>query len=259
MDFLKSLGSRNQSRKTRDWFAIKNLASGEAEVFIYDFIGFDPWFGGVSAQDFVRDLRGITANKILLRINSPGGDITEAVTIRNALREHPAAIETHVDGLAASSASWLGLVAEKVVMSPHSMMMIHEPWNIIAGDSQAMAKEAEILDKFGDDIASMYVEQAGGEVEEWRDLMREETWYTDQEAVDAGLADEVAGEASGENRYDPTILNVFKHTPEHLLKPAKRNRTPKPTPIAAIAAPNEELLREVARFEHIQSRLLGVA
>lgn len=245
MDLSELIQSRARNqRKPRQWFEFQNLANGEAELFIYDFIGFDPWFGGVSAADFVRELRGMQANKILLRINSPGGDISEGVTIRNALREHPATIETHIDGLAASTASWVGLVADKIIMSPHSMMMIHEPWNIMVGDAASFRKEAEVLDKLGDDIARMFQEKAGGTVDEWRDAMREESWYTDQEAVDAGLADEIGGSAKVENRYDLAILGIFKNTPEELLgnrKAPPRRDAPK--------ADNSEAIRARLEFE----------
>lgn len=243
--------SRPQNAARRDWYSIRNALGGEAEVFIYDFIGWDPFFGGVSAQDFVRDLRGITASRIHLRINSPGGDIAEAVTIRNALREHPAAIWTHIDGLAASSASWVGLDAEKVIMSPHAMMMIHEPWMIMAGDAADFRKGAEVLNKFGAEIAEMLAEKAGGSVDSWRERMRAETWYSDQEAVDAGLADEIGGTAAVQNRYDPAILKLFRNVPEHLLRNTEDRRREE-------QQPDDAVLRAALDFHREQSRRLGV-
>lgn len=251
MDLFKSLGPRNQ-RKDRDWFSVRNLATGEAEILIYDFIGFDPFFGGVSAQDFVRELRGISANKILVRINSPGGDVFEAMAIKTALDEHPAAIEVHIDGLAASAASWVGLGADKVVIAPHAMMMIHEPWNIVASDAAGLRKEADLLDKMGGDIAAIYSEKAGGTVDAWRALMLDETWYTDQAAVDAGLADEISGAAVAQNRYDPTILNIFKRTPPELLPPAV-------PAVVANTQPDPALVSAVLEYHRDQSRRLGVA
>ncbi len=228
-ELIASLKPRNQGArgKPRAWYDVGNLSTGgEAEIYIYDYIGYDSWFGGVGAADFVRELKGLNANKITLRINSPGGDITEANAIRTALAEHPATIETRIDGLAASSASWVGLVADKVVMSPHAMMMIHEPWNVVIGDAAAMTKEAEVLDKFANEIAAMFVEKAGGSVAEWRDRMRAETWYGDQEAVNAGLADEIANESSAaSNRWDPAFLNIFKHAPAQIVQ-----RQPPPAP-----------------------------
>jgi len=249
--------ARNGAAPQRSWYSVRNLADGEAEVFIYDVIG-DSWFGGVTAADFVRDLRAINATRILLRINSPGGAISDAVAIRTALVEHPAAIETHIDGLAASAASWVGLAAEKVVMARHATMMIHEPLDIMVGNAEDMRKMAEMLDHFGDDIAKMFQEKAGGEVDEWRERMREETWYSDEEAVAAGLADEIAAqETPAENRYDPGILAIFKNSPPHLVGGNKDRGEGTPTPGPAADRP-EELVRAVLGYQRDQSRRIGV-
>lgn len=249
--------ARNAS-PARPWYSVRNLADGEAEIFIYDLIGFDPFFGGVAAAEFVRELRALNARKILLRINSPGGDISEAVTIRNALIEHSAQIETHVDGLAASSASWVGLAADKVIMSPHAMMMIHEPWFMVGGDAAFLRKQADVLDKFGADIAEMYQEKASGNADTWRSAMREETWYSDEEAVAAGLADEIASQESApENRYDPAILELFRNTPEHLAK--KPEQPEEPAANAGAEKPPQELVQAKLAYQRDRSREQGVA
>ena len=250
-DVLRSLRNRHDGAKPREWYSIRNLAAGEAEIFIYDVIG-ESWFGGITAGQFVSDLRAVQANKILLRINSPGGDIFDAVAIRNALLQHPATVESHIDGIAASSASWVAL-QDRVIMSPHATMMIHEPFNFVGGDAAYLRQQADVLDLFGGQIADMYVEKAGGKPEAWRDLMRAETWYTDQQAVDAGLADEISGEApAAANRYDPAILNLFKHTPASLAAP------PAPAPVAN-TQPDPALVSAVLEYHRDQSRRLGVA
>ena len=43
----------------------------------------------------------------------------------------------------------------------------------------------------GSSIASIYARRAGGTTEEWREIMRAETWYFASEALEAGLIDEV--------------------------------------------------------------------
>lgn len=242
------------TRGPREWYRIRNAnKQGEAEIFIYDVIG-ESWFGGITANQFVQDLRAVEADKILLRVNSPGGDIFDGIAIRNALIEHPAEVEGHVDGMAASTASWVALASDSLVIAPSAVMMIHEPMNIAMGDAEFMRKEAERLDMFGDDIADMYVKKAGGTRQEWRDRMRAETWYTDQQAVDAGLADEVAGQEAAENRYDPALLGVFKNTPKHLLpgKPA-----PAPTPTPAEPETKVDLLPGLLAFQRNRARLMG--
>lgn len=227
-DLLNKLRN-TRSGKSRRWYNIRNLAEGEAEVFIYDVIG-ESWFGGISANQFVQDLRAIDAQKILLRINSPGGDVNEGIAIRNALLEHPAEVETHVDSAAYSTASWVAMAGDRVIMAPHATMMIHKAWDITGGDADAHRKSAEMLDLFDGQIADMYAKQGGGTRDEWLARMAVETWYTDQQAVDAGLADEISGQAESEaeNQFDRSILGLFKNTPRELLDETQPAR-PEPT------------------------------
>ena len=251
-DLLRNLRNRYDGAKPREWYSISNLAAGEVEIFIYDVIG-ESWFGGITAGQFVSDLRSVQANKILLRINSPGGDIFDAVAIRNALRQHPATVESHIDGIAASSASWVAL-QDKVIMSPNATMMIHEPFNFVGGDAAYLRQQADVLDMYGGQIADMYAEKAGGKPADWRALMVAETWYTDQGAVDAGLADEISADAApaAANRYDPAILNLFKHAPDRLGAHA-------PVVPVVNTQPDPALVRSAIDFQRIQSRLIGVA
>ncbi len=107
-------------RDRRQWYQIRNAASAgneTPEVLIYGEI--DCWFG-VDASDFVKDLATIEAPEILVRINSPGGDVFDAVAILNALRGHDARIIVQVDSLAASAASVIAMAGDEVVMNRNS-------------------------------------------------------------------------------------------------------------------------------------------
>lgn len=172
------------------WYTIRNISETDAEIFIYDEIG----FFGVSASDFIGELRELKATAINLHINSPGGDVFDGVAIFNALHRHKARVTVSIDGIAASSASFIAMAGDEVVMAPHSQMMIHEASGLTIGDADDMRQMADILDKSSDNIASIYAEHTGGTVEEWRALMKVETWFSDVEAVAAGLADRVDGE-----------------------------------------------------------------
>lgn len=176
--------------KGKSWYTITNLSKDETEVFIYDEIGF--W--GVTAADFIKDIRDISTPKITLRINSPGGDVFDGVAIYNAIRRQDAEVNVFIDGLAASAASFIAMAGDTVTMSPKSQMMIHDAWGLVIGPADDMRKMADMLDKTSDNIASIYADRAGGTVEEWRGKMRDESWFSDQEAVDAGLADRIDGE-----------------------------------------------------------------
>lgn len=202
-------------RGRREWFEVKNAASDRAEISIYSEIG----FFGITAEDFVSELRGVSAPAINLHINSPGGDVFDGIAIYNALAQHPASVDVTVDGIAASIASVIAMAGDTVTMTRGSMFMVHEPFALVVGDSRDMRKTAEALDKMGDSIAEIYTARAGKKPEDWRAVMAEETWYTANEAVEAGLADVVATAAAVKNTFD---LSIFRNGPQTGVDNAQR-------------------------------------
>ena len=174
----------------------------EVEVLLYDAIvdteAEAEWWGGVPADTFVRALRGINAKTIHLRINSPGGSVFGARAMEQALREHPANIVVHIDGLAASAASFIAMAGDRVTMAKGAMMMIHNAWTIAIGNAQDMSKAADLLSKIDGTLVQTYADRAGDKVsaQQIADWMAAETWLTAQEAIDAGLADELAATSS---------------------------------------------------------------
>jgi ATP-dependent Clp endopeptidase proteolytic subunit ClpP len=193
---------RPQQAKVGRWYEIKNLSADTVDIAIYDEIGF--W--GVTASDFVNELKSVDAKNIQLSINSPGGDVFDGLAILNSLRQHPASVNVVIDGVAASAASFIAMAGDTVKMAPQSMMMIHDASGLVVGNSQDMQEMAALLDKTSDNIASVYAQRAGGTQEDWRAAMKAETWYTDQEAVDAGLADEIlSDEAKPKAKAEPVI------------------------------------------------------
>lgn len=195
----------------RDWYKMQaQTDTAPAEVLIYDEIG---WYG-VTADGFVNDLKAIDGDEIVVRVNSPGGDVYDGIAILNALRGHKAKITTIVDGLAASAASFIAMAGDEIVMNPNSEMMIHDAWGYSIGNAEDMHKAADDLDRVSNNIASIYAERAGGTTEAWREVMRAETWYSAQEAVDAGLANRVGAkqeddteEIDAKASFDLSIFN----------------------------------------------------
>ncbi|MFE2073718.1 head maturation protease, ClpP-related [Streptomyces misionensis] len=174
--------------EARSWYRITNQAGDEAEVMLYDEIG--GWLGA-TADEFIADLKDITAPAMRVRVNSPGGSVFEGIAIANALRSHPATVTVQVDGIAASIASVIAMAGDRVVMQPQSMLMVHDASGMCFGNATDMAEMGSLLDKISDNIADAYAARAGGTRDDWRTTMRAETWYTADEAVEAGLADEV--------------------------------------------------------------------
>lgn len=154
----------------------------------------DSWGGwwGISAEDMskVLDQLDDTVDHIILRINSPGGEVWEGLAILNMLRAHKARVTAVVDALAASAASVIAAGCDEVVMSPGTQMMIHSPWSWVIGPATDMRKQADFLDKIEASIIEVYSDKAGEQ--DWAQLLADETWLTGPEAVDLGLADRVA-------------------------------------------------------------------
>jgi ATP-dependent protease ClpP protease subunit len=199
LDRLEALAGRARELAgprpaTGGWFRMSAADGERADVWIYGPIGADPWDdGAVASASFVKDLRGITAPAIDLHINSPGGFVFDGIAIHAALRNHPATVRVTVDGLAASAASFVAMAGDRIAVEKPAKMMIHDAGGIVLGNSADMRTMADLLDELSDTIAGIYADRAGGPVAGWRDAMRAETWYSAEQAVAAGLADEVTG------------------------------------------------------------------
>jgi ATP-dependent protease ClpP protease subunit len=161
-------------------------------VMIYDVIG--AW--GISANQFVRDLNGLGAGKITVRINTPGGEVYDATAIYNALSHHDAEIVVQIEGLAASAGSYIAMSGDEVRMADNAYMMIHEARVGIMGEAKDLRKHAELLEKMNDNISGIYDQKAGKGKKYWRNLMSEETWFTAEEAKAEGLVDSVYSSVS---------------------------------------------------------------
>ena len=174
------------------WYTVQNQSEDgtpsedNTDVFIYAEIG---GLCGVSAERFVEELSAITTPQITVRINSPGGNVFDSISIHNALRQHDAYIITRVDALAASGASIVAMAGDTVEMGLGSQLMIHDALMTLTGNPDAMERALSFLHKQSDNIASMYAARTGATVEDWRARMRAETWFFAQEAIDIGLAD----------------------------------------------------------------------
>jgi ATP-dependent Clp endopeptidase proteolytic subunit ClpP len=201
-------------KNSGNWYAIRALSSSSASVDLYGDIG--GW--GVTASEFRRDLKELgTISTLDVHINSCGGSVTEGLAIYNTLKQHSASITVYIDGLAASMASVIAMAANKIVMPANALMMIHNPWGWASGDADDIRKYADVLDKMKTSMLSAY-SRSGMSNEEIASVMDEETWYTGQEAIDAGFADELGEEVEINAHYNPEQLTKFINAPSALAQ-----------------------------------------
>lgn len=248
---LMQLLADNRQATGRRFEVVNKADEDAAEIFIYDaIVGSDieaEWWGGVSANAFVKALRGITASTIHLRINSPGGDVFGARAIETALREHKAHVVVHIDGLAASAATFIAMAGDEIVIADGAMFMIHKAWTYAYGNADDLTKTAELLDKIDATLVDTYAKRTGqgdSRIAEW---MAAETWFTADEAVQHGFADRVA---SADASQGEGAANQVRWNLNAFLARVARPAAPAPASAAAQDAPtaHETALRRRAQL-----------
>lgn len=179
-------------RGDRSWYRIEAKAAS-AEIHLYDMIG--EW--GVTAQDFVSELKPLAGKSLDLHINSEGGEVFDGLAIFEALQRHDGPVIAYVDGLAASSASFIAMAADEIVMAERARMMVHDAHGLAIGNARNLRELANILDDLSGNIADIYAARTGKTAKYWRDQMHgpdggDGTWFNAEQAVSAGLADRIA-------------------------------------------------------------------
>ena len=161
----------------------------ERTLFLNGTIAEESWFDDdVTPQLFKEELRSGDGN-ITVWINSPGGDCVAAAQIYNMLMDYPHDVTVKIDGIAASAASVIAMAGTKVLMSPVSMLMIHNPMTVAMGDTGEMQKAIEMLSSVKDSIINAYEIKTGMSRAKIARLMDDETWMNARKAVELGFAD----------------------------------------------------------------------
>ncbi len=174
---------------------IRDAGNDTSEVLLYGVIGSSFWEDGISAAEFRAKIQACKSKVLNLRIHSQGGDVFEANAMVGALDEFKkrGRVEVDVDGLAASSASYIACCGNVVRMSANGTFMIHNPYASLSGDADKLRSTAELLDRVKERIIATYQRRTKMSPEQLSEAMSKDggegTWYFGQETVDAGFAD----------------------------------------------------------------------
>ncbi len=163
----------------------------ERTLFLNGTIASESWFDDDVTPGIFKDELNSGKGNITVWINSPGGDCFAAAQIYNMLTSYAGHVTVKIDGLAASAASVIAMAGDTVMVSPVSMMMIHNPATIAMGDRGDMQKAIEMLDGVKDSIINAYVAKTGLSRNKLSKLMDDETWMDANMAIDLHFADEV--------------------------------------------------------------------
>ena len=161
----------------------------ERTLFLNGTIADESWFDDDVTPQIFKDELMSGSGDITVWINSPGGDCVAAAQIYNMLMDYKGNVTVKIDGIAASAASVIAMAGNKVLMSPVSMLMIHNPMTIAMGDSAEMQKAIEMLSEVKESIMNAYEIKTGMSRAKISHLMDAETWMNANKAVELGFAD----------------------------------------------------------------------
>ena len=198
-------------------------------IDIYGPIGWRDWDGqGTTAQDVV-DALATMSGDVEVHVNSYGGLASDGVAIHNALKAYDGGkVTVIVDAMAASAASVIAIAGRPTVMAEGAMLMVHDPATITLGNEADHLKAAGVLGKLSDTYAALYARRSGQKPKAVRAMMQAETWFTADEAVAEGFADESRGLAEGETAIEPVAFDwrLFRRAPDRLRAQSR------PAPVA---------------------------
>ena len=210
--------------KNKAYFKIKAQANQAADIYLYGYVG-DWDADAIFFKDELAKLTDITL--INLHIQSEGGTVFEGIAIYNLLKNHSAKIIVHIDGLAASMASYIAMVGDEIIMPENAIMMIHNPSMLAYGETKDLQKSIEMLEVAKNALINAYASRTNKTEQEISEIMDAETWLSAEDAIEQGFADKLA------ENIDMTAclklnLTKFKNPPKALtLTPTAVGNTTK--------------------------------
>lgn len=177
------------NRKFWNW--VKNEDTGQRELWLEGVIAEESWWGDEYTPALFKEELFSGDGPILLHVNSPGGDCIAASQIYTMLMDYPYDVTVQIDGIAASAASVIAMAGTKVLMSPTSLLMVHNPWTSAVGDVAEMQKAISMLDEVKESIINAYEIKTGLSRARISHIMDAETWMNANKAKELGFCDEI--------------------------------------------------------------------
>lgn len=199
-----------------------------AEILLYGVVG--DTFDKLDAATVTAAIRA-SSGPLAVRINSPGGYVMEGLAIIQALREYPAKVTIHIDGLAASMASAIAMVGAETIMAESALMMVHKPWDSSIGNADDLRRDAAKLDRIEQQLIGIYAKRTGLPEGELAGMLAAETWMTPAEALEKGFVTSVAAPLKIAAMADVSACG-FRHVPDS-LKQQDPDMTDTATAVAA--------------------------
>ncbi len=210
------------------WNWVRDEDSESRTLYLNGVIAEESWFeDDVTPAAFKEELLSGKGD-IIVWINSPGGDCIAAAQIYNMLMDYKGNVTVKIDGIAASAASVISMAGTKVLMSPTSLMMLHNPFTIAIGDSEEMQKAIGMLNEVKESIINAYEIKTGLSRTKLSHLMDAETWLNANKAVELRFADAIMfkpDEPAVENSFIFSRRAVANSLLDKLKKPIPKQST----------------------------------
>ncbi len=166
----------------------------EAQIMITEEIGKDAWTGeGISVADIQNALNSILPKTRALHffVDSVGGSYNVGSAIHNLLLQWSGVINKTIIGVAASTASWM-IPADKTKAFKNIHFFMHEAMcDPGLSNASELEKVIPTLRQTDNQIATMYADQSGNDLDEMLNLMKGPTLLNGQQAKELGFVDEL--------------------------------------------------------------------
>lgn len=243
----------SQSKKFWSW---RNQAEGENQservLELYGQIASESWFDDDVTPEMFRSELFSGTGRVVIWINSPGGDCIAASQIYSMLMDYKDDVIVKIDGIAASAASVIAMAGTKVMMAPTALMMIHNPATGAFGDHSDMQQAIEMLNEVKESIINAYEIRTGISRSKLSHMMDDTTWMNARKAIELGFADEILTDEKLAVDI-PAYAFSGKDIEKALVNKITAKATPKAAPAAA--APAEPEVKSGRSVDELMGRL----
>lgn len=243
----------SQSKKFWSW---RNQAEGESQservLELYGQIASESWFDDDVTPEMFRSELFSGTGRVVIWINSPGGDCIAASQIYSMLMDYKDDVIVKIDGIAASAASVIAMAGTKVLMAPTALMMIHNPATGAFGDHSDMQQAIEMLNEVKESIINAYEIRTGISRSKLSHMMDDTTWMNARKAIELGFADEILTDEKLAVDI-PAYAFSGKDIEKALVNKITAKAAPKAAPAAA--APAEPEVKSGRSVDELMGRL----
>lgn len=198
-----------------------------ADVYIFGYIVSDQWYEDeVTAKSIVNEISALDVDLIRVHIDSYGGEVSEGWAMYNALREHPARVDTYADGFVCSAALYPYLAGESRNASILSAFLLHEASMNAGGYAADLRAAADAVEKITDIGINAFVERAGLDAEKVKELMAAETWLSPEEALELNIVTAIIQDNSPGAQQSAKKAVMQKLTQHRAAQPPKNENPP---------------------------------